>query len=268
MILPPGTAGVDAGATLSKLVFEPAGLEQFRVPSTDLAAVRERLSSWQPRRLGTTGGGAGQLADLLGGAEVVVIEEFKAWAAGAPVLAAETALELPAAYLLVSLGTGTSVLAIHGREARRVGGSALGGGTLLGLGSLLAGTASFADLARLAAQGDRRRVDLLVGDIYRQGGIALPAELNAASFGKLASQGEADLAHALMGLVGENIAIIATALAKSEGVDAILYCGSTLDANPALEAILTTTTRAFGGTPLYLAHGAFCGAIGAARLAG
>lgn len=268
MIIPQGTAGIDVGATLSKLVFEPGRLEQVRFPSTDLGAVCGQIAAWGPERIGTTGGGAESLARALPGARLVRVDEHAAWAAGAPLLAAGAAIPLPGSYLLVSLGTGTSILAVRDGKAARVGGSALGGGTLLGLGQLLAGTRSFADLARLASAGDRRRVDLLVGDIYRGGGIALPAELNAASFGKLASRSDADLAHALMGLVGENLAIIATALGRAHEAERILYCGSTLDANPALEAILTTTTEAFGGSPLYLPHGAFCGAVGAAALVG
>ena len=39
-----------------------------------------------------------------------------------------------------------------------------------GLGALLLGTKSFAELVELAAAGDRRSVDLLVSDIYRRAG--------------------------------------------------------------------------------------------------
>jgi hypothetical protein len=37
--------------------------------------------------------------------------------------------------------------------------------------------------------------------------------------------------------------------------------------NPALGAVLDDITRRFGGTPLFFRAGAFCGALGAARLA-
>ena len=59
------------------------------------------------------------------------------------------------------IGTGTSVLALGAGHAKRVGGSALGGGTLLGLGRLLLGVDSFDEICALAARGDRRSVDLL-----------------------------------------------------------------------------------------------------------
>lgn len=266
-----GVVGVDLGATLTKLV-APKVLGSFggswlRLPSQDLGAVRAQLEHWRPQRIGATGGGAGELGASLAGTTILPVREFDAWGRGAPLIARASGIELPPSYLLVSLGTGTSALVVRDGTVDRVGGSALGGGTLLGLGRLLVGETSFQDIARLAAQGDRRKVDLLVRDIYRQGNLPLPGDLNAASFGKLESTERADLADALMGLVGENVGIIATALAKASGVETIVFCGSTLDENPALEAALSFATRAFGGQPLYLPRGAYCGAVGAAAIA-
>ncbi len=54
----------------------------------------------------------------------------------------------------------------------------------------------------------------LVGDIYSEGKLPLPADLNAASFAKLSSREPCDLAHALCGLVGENISLICGQLAR------------------------------------------------------
>jgi len=267
--LPPETVGIDVGATLAKLVLQRGDeLMRARHASADLPAVAAQVARWEPRRIAATGGGAAELGPELAGVPVERVGEFEAWARGAPLVAAEAGVELPPSYLLVSLGTGTSVLALRDGQAERVGGSALGGGTLLGLGRLLVAAGSFAEIAGLAARGDRRQVDLLVGDIYRGGDLPLSADLNAASFGKLASVAREDLADALMGLVGENVGIIASALARAAGVETIVYCGSTLDENPALEAAVSLATRAFGGRPLYLPLGAYCGAIGAAALLG
>lgn len=266
MSLRPWTAGIDVGATLCKVVFQGEALETARFPSGDLATLHHRLELWHPRRIAATGGGADTLGAELLGTRVLRVAEFEAWARGAPMVAAVDAVDLPEAYLLVSLGTGTSILAVRRGQAERVGGSALGGGTLLGLGRLLLEAGSFEDIAELAARGDRRRVDLLVGDIYHGGGIDLPGDLNAASFGKLASTRREDLAHALMGLIGENVGIIATSLARAAGLEAIVYCGTTLEHNPALREVLATATRTFGGHPLYLPRGSYCGAFGAAGL--
>ncbi len=260
------TVGVDAGASLCKLVVPgPTELVKVKFPSRDLAAVRACIGEWRPGRVVATGGGAARLADALD-LPVRTVPEFAAWARGAPLLAARQRLDLPGHYLLVSLGTGTSVLSLEGTTVTRVGGSALGGGTLLGLGRLLLGVETFEEICALAERGDRRKVDLLVGDIYPSGEIPLPRDLNAASFAKLDSRAPADVAHALMGMLGENIALICGTLARSVGARAVVYCGSTLLHNPELREILRWVTAAYGAQPHFLDEGAFCGALGAAVL--
>jgi type II pantothenate kinase len=265
--IPPATIGIDAGATLCKVARGGAGLETLAFDSGDLAGVQRTLAEWKPERILATGGGAAGLGERVAGAPVRRVPEFEAWAHGAPLLARLEGIDLPASYLLVSLGTGTSIMQISPRGSRRVGGSALGGGSLLGLGRLLLGLESFDDIAALAERGDRRKVDLLVGDIYAEGELPLPAELNAASFGKLQSRQPADLAHALMGLVGENVGLICGQLAQALEAEAVVYCGSTLTRNPTLSGILRGVGAAFGTPAHLLEHGAFCGAIGAASLA-
>lgn len=262
------TVGADAGATLCKLVLPaPTGLHTMKFPSTDLASVRACLGEWRPRRVVATGGGAARLARELGDLVVRTVPEFAAWARGAPLLAERTGLALPERYLVAVVGTGTSVLALDRSGAKRIGGSALGGGTLLGLGRLLLGVDTFDEICALAARGDRRRVDLLVRDIYPGGEIALPGELNAASFAKLASREPQDLAHALVGMLGENIGLIAGNLARSFGASAVLYCGSTLLHNAGLQDILRWVTAMHGATAEFPEHGAFCGALGAVAMA-
>lgn len=261
----PRTVGLDLGATLAKLAL--GGLEEVaRLPSEDLGGIRARIESWSPDRLAATGGGASSLGETFAGLPVEHVGEFEAWAAGAPRVAAHAGLELPERYLLVSVGTGTSVLAVEGETAERVGGTALGGGTLLGLGRLLVGTEGFTAIAELASRGDRRAVDLLVGDVYPHGVDELAAQLNAASFGKLHSTAPEDLAHALAGMIGENVALIAVGLAHARGIEEILYCGSTLEGTAPLTQALTLATELFGGHARFLPQGAYCGAVGAAAL--
>lgn len=260
------TIGLDVGATLCKVAVCGAGLTTEHLPSCDLAAVRARIEALGPRRLIAIGGGAIALGATVAGVPVAHVGEFEAWARGALLVAADEGVALPERYLLVSLGTGTSVLSAGDGMVTRVGGTALGGGTVLGLGRLLLGLDSFAAIADLATRGDRRRVDLLVADVYRGAAPTIAADLNASSFAKLASTRPEDLAHALMGMVGENVSLICGGIARAMDFEAVVYCGSTLEGNPALRAILEEITTRFGHRPLFLARGAYCGAIGAAAL--
>jgi len=267
MSIPRSTGGIDAGATLCKVVHQEKTLWTRSYSSKEIERVSEEVARVGARRIAVTGGGAHRFADEIDGVPVRRVPEFEAWGRGAPILASKEGVKLPPGYLLVSLGTGTSVLGVDGAGVRRVGGTALGGGTLLGLGWLLLRIDSFEKLAELAAEGDRRPVDLLVGDIYPHGGIPLPLELTASNFAKLESTCPADLASAIVGLIGENVALICAALARESGAELVLYCGSTLSHNPALQQVLAAVTRMSGRDARFLPDGAYCGAVGAAALA-
>ena len=72
--------------------------------------------------------------------------------------------------LLVNMGSGVSVVRVDGEDHfARVGGTACGGATFLGLARALTGLRDFHEMLSLAAQGDNRNVDKTVGDIYGSG---------------------------------------------------------------------------------------------------
>jgi type II pantothenate kinase len=260
--------GIDAGASLWKLAkVGEESLELDLLPAGDVEEVRNRVQGWAPEEVHVTGGGAARIAAVFDGIAVQSVSEFEAWARGAPVLAERAGWTLPQRYLLVSLGTGTSVLEIDGGTVQRLGGMALGGGTLLGLARLLCRAESYAEVAELASRGQRGRVDLLVGDVYPGvdlAAIGLDPGLTASSFAKLASREPQDLAHALMGLLGENVAIASSAMAHSRAVETLVFGGSALEGNPTLQEILRRTVEMSGREAWILPDGAFCGAVGAA----
>ncbi len=274
--------GVDVGATLAKLAVEvqpggnsepEIGLELF--PAAALDDVARRIAEIAPESIGVTGGGARELAARLGAAADPV-NEFAAWGAGAAQILRREASDGPPVerYLLVSVGTGTSVLLVDGIAVSRVGGTALGGGTVLGLGAALLGTPDFESVCRLAEKGDRAEVDLLVSDIYRAGEIPLIGDATASAFGRLARQpggrgagaSDEDLASAIMSLVAENVALICHGLSALTQTQRVVFGGSTLRDNPALGGVLVTITRQLGREAQILPDGEFAGAIGCLEL--
>jgi type II pantothenate kinase len=265
---PPGPiVGADVGATLVKLALrDPGGDTALEtLPAADLEAVARRLDAAGPAWVGLTGGGAQQLAHLLD-SDTARIDEFDAWSTGARRMLEGRVQDLNR-FLLVSVGTGTSAMLVDGARVARVGGTALGGGTVMGLVAGLTGERRFDQIAELAAAGDRRRVDLLISDIYPEGNFLLPGNVNAASFARLAFQegpaDPADLAHAVMGLVGENVLLICCGLAAAAKVERIVWGGTTLRNNPSLVAVLSGGCRALGREPTFLPEGEFVGALGA-----
>ena len=258
-------AGADVGASLIKLALRDdrgrLALECFASDATGQAA--ERIHDVAPGRVAVTGCGAPQLARQLPG-KAFRIDEFEAWAVGARACL-QREPPAPDRFLMVTIGTGTSALLVEPTGARRVGGTALGGGTIVGLAGPLLGTTDFDAVAELAAGGDRSQVDLLVGDIYEDD-FELSGALNAASFGKLARGATSrpeDRAHALMGLVGENVGMICAALAQHEGVDRVVFGGGSLRRNAALGGILRAMCQVRGLLAEILPDGEYTGALGA-----
>jgi len=270
----PVRVGVDVGATLAKLaIARGEGRVEYRLaPAHAIDQLALEVEGLAPERVGVTGGGALPLSRSLS-LDTAPVAEFEAWGTGSHALLEQEGRATGERHLLISLGTGTSAMLVDGDHVTRVGGTALGGGTLLGLGAALTGEADFGRLVSLAAGGDRRRVDLLVSDIYRTGALPLPGDLTAASFGKLADPARRDpsaprdLAHAVIGMVGENVGLICCALALAAGVKRIVFGGTTLRGNPALVEILRGLCAGMGREAVFLRDGEFAGALGALQIA-
>lgn len=259
--------GVDVGSSLTKIaVQQPSGQVRYQLlrrgqPSEIVRAVRGVKAS----SVGLTGGGAALLASQLG-QPAVAVNEFTAWGTGANRLMPQTE-----PYLLVSLGTGTSVMLVEEKEVRRMGGTALGGGTILGLGAALLGGVDFAATCALAAQGSRDSVDLLVRDIYPDTDSPINGNLTAAAFGRVARHGVVppapDVAAGIMRLVGENVALIAGGHAQRLGLTRLVFGGSTLRDNPVLAEVLREVAELLGLQGVILENGEFAGALGALQWA-
>ncbi len=65
--------------------------------------------------------------------------------------------------IVVSMGTGTSLVRCDGDDIRHIGGIGIGGGTLAGLSRVLLKTSDIKQVAALAMNGDIKNINLLIG---------------------------------------------------------------------------------------------------------
>jgi type II pantothenate kinase len=183
------------------------------------------------RRLAVTGGRHGSLPDRIGDCAVVAIGEVQAIGRGGQALVERSADSVNA--LVVSAGSGTAAIAARGREYTHVTGSAVGGGTLLGLARLLIGTADPGEIDKLALEGDPNGADLSLADVIGGPIGALPATATAVNFGRVGRHpvdvGQADLAAALVTLVGQVIAVTAINAARAQRLDQVIVIGHLTD---------------------------------------
>jgi type II pantothenate kinase len=137
--------------------------------------------------------------------------------------------------LVVSAGTGTAMVAARESEMQHFTGSAVGGGTLLGLSRLLLGTTDPLEVARLAAQGDSGRVDSTLLDVIGGGIGHLPPDATAVNLGRLLKGSEPsreDLAAGLVTMVGQVIAVVAINALKAAELRQVVIVGHLPDLDP------------------------------------
>lgn len=217
-------------------------------------------------RICVTGGQHRKLPDVIDGTPVVKVGEIDAIGYGGLYLAQQTLPDLREA-LIVSAGSGTAVLAVRDSRAHHVTGSAVGGGTLLGLGKLLVGVNDPNELNDLALAGDSNKVDLTL--IEATGGAigTLPADANAVNFGRMASLGAADvtredLAAGIAVLVGQVIAVVAINAARAEQMDQIVVVGHLVDLL-CIRRVLHTVAGYYGANIMVPPMPGYATAVGA-----
>lgn len=180
----------------------------------------------------------------------------------------------PYPYLVVNIGSGVSILAVYSSNSyRRVSGSSIGGGTFLGLCSLLTQCKTYDEAIRLAKAGSSRKIDKLVKDIY--GGdypkFNLSGDTVASSFGHMNAPEKRkevkrnDLARALLEMITINIGSIARMCASSEQIDRVVFIGNFLRVNQLSMRLLSYAVNYWSKgamKALFLEHEGYFGAVG------
>lgn len=173
-------------------------------------------------------------------------------------------------FLLVQIGSGTSIVEVTGRKATRIDGSALGGATFMGLGASISRTnQSFDDLIASAQKGDANSADLLVGDICSSETYLdiLGADVLAACGGKMrGDSGDVDskIASILRMLVISTIHVSALN-AKMTNSTIVLLSGGFMDSIDAAVGYYADALAWYGQghlKGLVARHHAFLGVLG------
>lgn len=131
--------------------------------------------------------------------------------------------------IVVSLGTGTAVVhAKRGEPVEYLGGTGVGGGTVVGLSRLLLKMDSVEHISALAEEGDLSRIDLRIGDLARKSQLdGMPGEMTASNFGKVSDIcTRGDIALGVLNMVFETVGMVAYFAGKSRGIDNIVVTGN------------------------------------------
>jgi len=167
--------------------------------------------------------------------------------------------------LVVSIGTGTAFVRAGEGGVERLGGSGVGGGTVIGLASQMLGKSDIDAILALADGGRLENVDLSVRDIIGGDIPSLPSNLTAANFGKIKSTAsESDIALGIINMVFETVGMLAVFALRNEPLRDVVLTG-TLTRCPQLKPTLDGFSGLFGLTFTIPPDAVFATALGAAQ---
>lgn len=263
--------GIDVGISTTKIVgidAEGKVVSPIRIRATDpvtslygafgkyLHDNKIELSNVEKVML--TGVGSAYINEPVYGLPTGKAEEFIADGLGARY---ETDLDR---MMVVSMGTGTSIVKCDGDSIRHIGGIGIGGGTLQGLARLLLSTDDIKQVAALAEHGDISRINVLISDISTTPLPGLPMDAIASLFGNAKSNAvREDIALGLIWMVLQSICSASILSSLGSGIKEFVMIGN-LTLLPQCKRVFPATERLYGVKFRIPEYSEFCTAIGAA----
>lgn len=212
--------GIDIGISTTKVVgirngevVSPAcvsnshSIQEAKLDAFDKYLADNHLSLDDIESVALTGVGASYIKGDVYGLPTTRVGEFMADCRGASFISGLDSM------IVVSMGTGTTIVRYDEGETSHLGGIGMGGGTLTGLSRLLLHTDDIPRLVSLAEKGDLRNIDVQIGDICEEEIPNLPSYATASLFGK--AQADASPEDVALGLICTVVQTIGSAVVLS-----------------------------------------------------
>jgi type II pantothenate kinase len=231
--------GIDVGGSTTKIVgFKQDGEKriliepQFVRANDPLTATygafgkftdENRISINEIDKVMMTGVGSSYVKHNLYGLDCQRVPEFNAIGRGGLYLSGLSEA------LVVSMGTGTALVHANAEgKMNYLGGTGVGGGSLMGLSKLLLKAENVDHIEEYAASGNLANIDLRISDITAKGREEfLFDELTASNFGNVSDVAtKEDVALGIVNMVYETIGMVSIFGARSVGVSDIVLTGN------------------------------------------
>ncbi len=253
--------GIDVGGSTTKIVGFDVGEEKGKLlspifvkaddPITSIYGAFGRFTLENGISLSEidsvlmTGVGASHITEPIYSLKCENVNEFRATGLGGLYLSG-----LDEA-IVVSMGTGTALIHAKkesdGTKITYLGGTGVGGGTLVGLSRQLLGIDEISHLEELCREGDLNRVDLRIKNLSKTKTYEnINDELTASNFGNLSDLvSKNDIALGLCNMVAETIGMMAVFAARSYGIKDIVLIGN-LTNIPTVANTILAFNKTFG----------------------
>ena len=205
-----------------------------------------------------TGVGAAYIDEHIYGLPTSKSEEFIADGLGAKY---ESKLDR---MIVVSMGTGTSLVKCDGENIKHIGGIGIGGGTLAGLSRIMLKTDDIKQITNLAKDGDVSKINLLIKDISAKPLPGLPMSAVASLFSNAKTNASReDIAKGLIWMVLQCIGSATILSSLESGIKDFVLIGN-LSLLPLCREVYPAMEKVYGVRFHVPKYSEVCTAIGAA----
>ena len=225
--------GIDIGSTTTKAVAVEDGviIKTVKTKASDAVTsatgalgkiiIESNLSISCVEKIIITGAGGVMINNEIFGITTHKIDEITAIGLGGMYLSKRDKV------IISNIGTGTSIIEASKEKITHLGGTGIGGGTIIGLSKELLHTTTFEHILSMAESGDLTNVDLLIEDISDSGISFLNNKSTASNFGKMLDTAKReDVALGIVNMVYQVIGMISVFAAQSRGATSILVTGN------------------------------------------
>ncbi len=266
--------GIDVGGSTTKIVGFNKGelLSPLMVKSSDPVAsvygafgrfvAENEIKLSEVEKIMITGVGSAYITSDIYGINTVSVSEFQSGAVGGLY---QTKSEKA---IIVSMGTGTSlVYAERGGHFEYLGGTGIGGGTLMGLSGKMLGFTNIKHIVEVAKSGNLENIDLRIKDISKKSiSPTLSSDITASNFGKMSDTATAeDIAFGIINMIFETAATLSIFAAREKGCTDIILIGQ-LSEFPQAKTLFKNFEKTFPVKFIIPEHASHATAIGAALI--
>ena len=263
--------GIDVGISTTKIVgIDEKGMviSPIRIKATDpITSLYGAFGKYlhdnkikldEVEQVMLTGVGAAYIDELIYGLPTSKSEEFIADGLGAKY---ESKLDR---MIVVSMGTGTSLVKCDGENIKHIGGIGIGGGTLAGLSRIMLKTDDIKQITNLAKDGDVSKINLLIKDISAKPLPGLPMSAVASLFSNAKTNASReDIAKGLIWMVLQCIGSATILSSLESGIKDFVLIGN-LSLLPLCREVYPAMEKVYGVRFHVPKYSEFCTAIGAA----
>ena len=263
--------GIDVGISTTKIVgIDEKGMviSPIRIKATDPITSLygafgkylhdNKIKLYEIEHVMLTGVGAAYIDEHIYGLPTSKSEEFIADGLGAKY---ESKLDR---MIVVSMGTGTSLVKCDGENIKHIGGIGIGGGTLAGLSRIMLKTDDIKQITNLAKDGDVSKINLLIKDISAKPLPGLPMSAVASLFSNAKTNASReDIAKGLIWMVLQCIGSATILSSLESGIKDFVLIGN-LSLLPLCREVYPAMEKVYGVRFHVPKYSEFCTAIGAA----